>query len=130
MDVTVVVRDETTSGRVFGELALSLEAERTTVRLIIEARVHAEVRSHNTGEVLGEFKGLIEPGPFEQALNGGRRPRLIDGDAQARVALTAFERGQVLLLVDDRQRTDLDEDVVLRSGSTVTFLKLVPLVGG
>lgn len=43
MDVTVVVRDETTSGRVFGELALSLEAGRTTVRLIIEARVHAEV---------------------------------------------------------------------------------------
>jgi hypothetical protein len=35
-----------------------------------------------------------------------------------------------VLLVDDRQVESLDETVVLRAGGEVTFLKLVPLVGG
>jgi hypothetical protein len=59
-----------------------------------------------------------------------RRPRLIDAERQTAVALSAFERGQILLLVDDRQVDELDVRVTLREGSVVTFLKLVPLVGG
>jgi hypothetical protein len=59
-----------------------------------------------------------------------RRPRLVDADKQTEIALAGFERGQILMLVDDRQVDDLDHVVTLREGSTVTFLKLVPLVGG
>jgi hypothetical protein len=35
-----------------------------------------------------------------------------------------------LLLVDDRQLTELDQEALLRPGSEVTFLRLLPLVGG
>jgi hypothetical protein len=45
-------------------------------------------------------------------------------------ALEAFERGQVLVLVDDRQFERLDEEIVLAPDTTVTFLRLVPLAGG
>jgi hypothetical protein len=34
------------------------------------------------------------------------------------------------LLVDDRQVEELEEVIEIRPDTTVTFLKLVPLVGG
>jgi hypothetical protein len=34
------------------------------------------------------------------------------------------------LLVDDRQVDELEEEIEIRPDTTVTFLKLVPLVGG
>jgi hypothetical protein len=58
---------------------------------------------------------------------------LADGaDARAEVgrALLAFERGRFALLCGGRQVTCLDDEVILRLGEPVLFLKLVPLVGG
>jgi hypothetical protein len=46
------------------------------------------------------------------------------------VTLGAFGRNAFVVLVDDRQVAELDEEVHLRAGTRVTFLKLVPLVGG
>ena len=34
------------------------------------------------------------------------------------------------MLVDDRQVDELDEEIEIRPDTTVTFLKLVPLLGG
>ena len=131
MAVEVVIKDETTSGDVLGELALQLQAEQTSVREIIETRVRAEVRAYNASKVLGTFKGLVQPTDAERQLNGRRqRPRRVDADAQVAAALTAFERGHVLVLVDDLQRDELESELTLHAGSTVTFLKLAPLVGG
>lgn len=42
----------------------------------------------------------------------------------------AFETGQLLILVGDAQVEDLDAPLLMREGDEVTFLKLVPLVGG
>ncbi len=60
----------------------------------------------------------------------GRERGARDADAQTEVALRAFVRGSVLLLIDDKQVDHLDAEVVLTPGSTVSFLQLVPLVGG
>lgn len=129
--VTVEVRDETTAGDVLGGLELQLQEERTNAREIIRARVHQEVRAHNATQASrASFRGLIRPSDEERALNPPRRPRLIDADRQTEVAWDAFERGQMLLLVDDRQVTEMDEEVVLRPDSSAVFLKLVPLAGG
>jgi len=35
-----------------------------------------------------------------------------------------------MVLVDDRQAESLDEDIVVKPETRVSFLKLVPLVGG
>lgn len=130
MTVEVMVRDETTTGVVLQELALQLEAEQMTVRELIVSRLASEVRAYNAGQMLGGFHGLVQPTEAELALNGPREPHAVDEEAQAKVAVEAFERGRFLLLVDDRQVTELDELVVLRTGSSVSFLKLTPLVGG
>jgi hypothetical protein len=131
---TLTVRDETTTGKELASLDLQLEAEHVTVAELIRARVHQEVRTRNASSAVApHFNGLVQPERTELELNGerrGRRPRPVDADRQTEVALNAFERGQILLLVDDRQVEELDHEVTLRPGSTVTFLKLVPLVGG
>lgn len=47
-----------------------------------------------------------------------------------RAALEAFERNGFILLVEDRQVETLEEEIRVRPDTQVTFLKLVPLVGG
>ncbi|MBB5111967.1 hypothetical protein AB0K27_06680 [Micromonospora echinospora] len=53
-----------------------------------------------------------------------------DPEERTRMTLDAFGRNGFVVLVDDRQVTELDEKVRLHAGARVTFLKLVPLVGG
>ncbi|MDQ0844611.1 hypothetical protein [Streptomyces sp. V1I6] len=45
-------------------------------------------------------------------------------------ALAAFGSNGFLVLVGERQLTDLDERVDITASTEVTFLRLVPLVGG
>jgi hypothetical protein len=129
---TLTIRDETTfSGDDDHVFELEVSSEHLTVREIIEARVEAEVARHNAraGE---RFLGLVRPEPTERFLDGLRksRSRAIDADEQRRVAIEAFGRNGFLLLVDDRQVMDLDQVIEVRPTTQVTFLKLVPLVGG
>ena len=127
--VTVEVRDQTTRGEVLAALEVQLASERVTVRELIRARVHEEVRSFNAGAAT---RGLGELSAAERALNnvGAQRRQPVDAERQTEVALEGFRRGQVLLLVDDRQVHDVDEQLVLSAASSVTFLRLVPLAGG
>src|SRR4051794_32309080 len=111
--VTVIVRDETTAGETLRELELQLLDERTTVRELIRARVHQEVRRHNAEKAINPFRGLVQPSDRERALNRPPKHRRVDPEKQAEVAVDAFARGSVLLLVDDRQVTELDDEVSL-----------------
>ena len=127
----VRVSDDLTSGETVHELLLRLEAERLTVRELIRSRVWQEVHEYNA-DADGLFRGLVRPSDAEQELNGYRlrRGRHVDFDRQLEAALQAFERGQVLLLIDERQVEGLDDEVVLSPRSEVSFLRLVPLAGG
>ncbi|HEX8231187.1 MAG TPA: hypothetical protein VF826_18050 [Chloroflexia bacterium] len=51
-------------------------------------------------------------------------------DVAVAAALQAFEDRLYYVFVDDAQGEWLDQPVRLRPGSSVTFLRLVPLVGG
>ncbi|MGE0279406.1 MAG: hypothetical protein AB7P20_02165 [Rhizobiaceae bacterium] len=46
------------------------------------------------------------------------------------LALSAFERNAYVLFVGRKQLTDLDDVVVIEPRTEVTFIKLMPLVGG
>ena len=131
MTTAIRVVDETTSGEATGGLTLEFLDERITVRELIRARVYQEVSEHNTRRPL-IFRGLVQPKEAERVLNGYRlrEPRAIDWEEQFELALDAFRRNGFLILVDDRQVDDLDDEILLRHDSAVTFLKLVPLVGG
>ena len=68
----------------------------------------------------------------EQVLNGYKlkKPRFINWEEQADKAISAFLSNGFFVMVDDKQRTDLDESITITPETTVSFIKLVPLVGG
>jgi hypothetical protein len=131
MPTAVTIRDETSLGETTNELTLEFLDERVTVRELIRSRVYQEVTEFNARQV-GLFKGLIQPKDAERAPGGFRlsKPRRLDWQEQYRKALDAFGRNGFLILLDDRQLDDLDEVIELRHDATVSFLRLVPLIGG
>lgn len=128
---TVTFVDETTSGGRSAGWGIEVAEERLSVGELIRRRVFQEVAEYNarTPEV---FQGLVQPEDAERVLNGYamRTRRRIDPEAQTELALAAFAGNGFLVLVGDRQVTDLEEEVELPLGTEVVFLKLVPLVGG
>ncbi|MEV4459405.1 hypothetical protein [Microbispora sp. NPDC049633] len=129
--VRVSFVDETTSGERREAWHLEIFEERITLREIIRRRIFQEVAEHNATrpEV---FRGLVQPGDTERTLNGHRvhAHRRVDAEEQFAKAVEAFGRNGFLVLVDDRQVEDLDAEIALRIDTEITFLKLVPLVGG
>jgi hypothetical protein len=124
--------DETTSGdRRDAGWGLEIAEERLALRELIRRRVFQEVAEYNA-RTPRVFQGLVQPEDTERVLNGYalRTPRRIDPEAQTELALKAFAGNGFLVLVGDRQITDLDEEIELTLGTEVTFLKLVALVGG
>ncbi|MCB9867389.1 MAG: hypothetical protein H6816_12250 [Phycisphaerales bacterium] len=132
MPVTIAVRDESTSGEAYAAGHLAFEREMVTVRELIRSRVFQDVKDHNVKRNQTRFSGLVQPTEAEQELNGYRlkHPRQVDWQKQYEVALESFAHNGFLVLVNDRQVDRLDEVVELTRDTTVTFLRLVPLVGG
>ena len=132
--MTLTVRDETVGGSVTNELTLDVLTEEITVRELIRSRVYQEVQDYNLRQRQGDttFRGLVTPLDAERALNGVRlrRARDIDWKQQFDKACDAFTRNGFFILIDDRQAESLDETITLRHETKVSFVKLVPLVGG
>lgn len=134
MTYTVQVLDETTARPVpMPALTLDFEEETVTVRELIRRRVYEECTEYNASQRTA-FQGLVTPEAAEVALNGvqvGRGQRL-DWEKQYARAAEAFARNGLIVLIGDEQAEDLEQTVTLKLGQPleVTFLKLIPLVGG
>ncbi len=101
------------------------------LRDLICHRVREEVARYNARPV-ARFNGLVQPTDAERTLNGYvlRVPRTLDWRAQADAALSAFGRNGFFVFAGDRQVEDLDEELALAEAAVVSFVRLVPLVGG
>jgi hypothetical protein len=135
MAVTVMIKDESGSGRVAGTLTLDGVDERITLRDLVRTRVREEVARYNSqrGEGRGDiFAGLVMPEGAEPTRGGFRMParRVIDWEQQADRAVRAFTKNGFFVLVGDRQVADLDEELHLTAHSDIRFIRLVQLVGG
>jgi hypothetical protein len=108
MTATLTVRDENLNGDSLREWALEVLSERMSVRELIRSRVYQEVQDYNLQQGQ-DFHGLVQPEEAEKTLNGWKlkKPRLIDWQAEA-----------------------LDAEFTIGQETTVTFLRLTPLVGG
>jgi hypothetical protein len=131
MPATLTIHDETTSGRKTNTFTLDCLTEYLTVRELIRARIYQEVQDYNLKEP-EYFRGLVEPTNAEKVLNGYRlrAKRKIDWQEQYQKALEAFERNGFFILVGNRQAESLDQQFEVRVDTEVSFVKLVPLVGG
>ena len=127
---TVTITDESTLGEK-RSWDLDILEETITLAELIRRRIYQEVTEYNAKQV-GYYYGLVQPTEAERALNGYqmKKPRQLDWEAQYTAAEQAFLRRGFIVLVNDQQVTDLATTVTLSPGSEVTFLKLVPLVGG
>jgi len=132
MPTTLIIRDEEMTGKTVNEFSLEFLTEHITVRELIRSRVFQEVKDHNAKQNQTEFRGLVQPTDAERTLNGYRfkTPRRIDWQRQFEKAIEAFEKNQILILVNDRQVESLDEEIEVETDTTVSFLRLTLLVGG
>lgn len=134
MTYTVQVLDETTTKPTPTlERTLDFADETVTVRELIRRRVYEECSEYNASN-RENFHGLVIPEGMERELNSPqyRRSRVVDWEKQYAKATDAFSRNGFIVLLGDQQAEDLDQLVTLRLGEPldVTFIKLVPLVGG
>ena len=129
--VSIIIRDETPSGKEIGSFVLEDAPSTITLRDLIRLRVREEVVRFNASPQ-ERFNGLVRPLEAEELLNGyqvkpGKR---IDWEKQAEAAVEAFGHNGFFVLVGDRQVEDLDQLLDLSEASDVSFVKLVPLAGG
>lgn len=131
MVTSLLIKDETATGKVVNQSTLFLSSDVVTVRDIIEARVLAEVGRYNS-KASEYFSGVGQPVEAEHTLNGYRVPKnhLIDPEKQVYIALDAFQKNAYFILIDDQQVESLTQEVVIRPDSSMSFVQLVPLVGG
>ncbi|WP_210487082.1 hypothetical protein [Rufibacter aurantiacus] len=131
MAYTLTIKDETFPGKVLHQMELALQNELVTVKDIIEARVTKEVEEYNQ-KLPQYFSGLVQPTDTELTINGYKlkERKKIDPEKQVFVALNAFQNNGYFVLVDNKQAESLEEEVLLTGNTTVSFLKLTPLVGG
>ena len=129
----LLIRDETTAslGKAEHTFTVHVSGETISVRELIRQRVYQEVEQFNKRQP-AVFRMLVQPNDTERTLNGFRfhKPRLVDPETQFEKALEAFVGNGFIVLVDDRQVESLETEIALYPETSVTFLKLVPLVGG
>jgi len=131
MTTTLTIHDETASGQKTNTFTIDCLTERLTVRDLIKARIYQEVQDYNLKEP-EYFRGLVEPTQAERVLNGYKLKarRKIDWQEQYQRALEAFDRNGFFVLVGDQQAESLDQEFEVKIETEVSFVKLVPLVGG
>jgi hypothetical protein len=118
MPTTVTIRDETASGEETNRLTLDMLSARVTLRELIRSRVYQEVQDWNRS-ARGKQSMLVRPAK-----------ETVDWEKAFARAVDAFESNGYFVLVDDRQVGSLDDEVELTADTKISFVRLVPLVGG
>jgi hypothetical protein len=111
--------------------ALQVASRAVTAESLIRQRVDMELARRAAAPA--PVARARDAHPDEVALHPDRTTRgstLPDPETAHRAALSAFAAGRIILLVDDRQVEGLETRIGLTETTEVTFLQLVPLVGG
>lgn len=137
--VRVKVRSRVPGGERLPDVLVELAQEHTTVRELIRAAVAEQVRSwqddSNRCRAMLDRQYLTDADIHAQAATGmvrmpDRSSTAPEVEAEVSRAWRAFERGTFALFVGGRQVDRLDEDITLRLGEPVVFVRLTALVGG
>ncbi|MBU2939721.1 hypothetical protein KO494_09245 [Lacinutrix sp. C3R15] len=125
---TITIQDESAAGDILNEITLKFNEEYITVSEVIKARIELEISRYNNN-VESYKKGLVIPDQLESRLNN-KKSKSIDVEKQLYIALDAFKTNGFILLVDDQQVENINQKVLVDKSTTVSFIKLTPLVGG
>lgn len=120
-DDTLVIRDEDSAGNLLNQIEISLSSPVLTLRDVIAERVLQEIETVRKRKNTDLPYGLVsQQAPANE----------VDYEQELMRALAAFGENRYFVLLDDRQVEDLDEPVSLRDAAIVTFVRLIPIVGG
>ena len=129
----LLIRDETTAslGKPEHTFTVHVSGETISLRELIRLRVTQEVEDFNSRQP-AVFRMLVQANDAEKTLNGFKfhKPRPVNPETQYEKAIEAFEGNGFIVLVDDYQIESLETEIVFQPETSITFLKLVPLVGG
>ncbi len=128
MSLTLTVCEKTPGAVPPQEYPVEFTEERLTVRELLRNIIFQQVYNRNT-EMRETARVKTDA---ESLLNQKKKScgQTIDWVQNFEHAIEAFEKNQVILLLDGAQVETLDETVNLTSNTKLTFLKLIPLVGG
>jgi hypothetical protein len=129
--MNILIKDEQLNGTIINQFEIEIEKLSITTKELIEKRVKHEIEIYNSKKP-DYFNGLVKPSDAERSLNGFKlKPKqIIDVEKQIYVALDAFQKNGFFILVDNQQLEELNQIVNLNNQSTISFVKLTPLVGG
>jgi hypothetical protein len=127
----VMVHDETMSGNKTKVLSLEFSTNLTTIEEIIKKRIYQEVTEYNALSS-NEFNGLVQPTKAEKLLNGVKQKekKIIDWEKQYKIAVEAFNNNGFIIIINNKQAESLGQIIELKLETEISFLKIVPLVGG
>lgn len=130
---TLTISEKTTGGGTDTHAQVHMP-ERITARKLICLYIDHQIEQYENEPIdSGVVRSYFMPAKAEQELNGAKpvkRQSNLDAEKLREHALNAFSNNQVILLVDEQQVDNLDQELLVRVDSTVTFLRLMPLVGG
>lgn len=128
--MNILISDEQLNGTITNQFEIEIENKISTKELI-EKRVTHEVETYNKN-LPDYYKGLVEPTEAERTLNGFKlkQKKIIDVEKQIYLALAAFQKNGFFILVDNEQLEELEQIVELKINSKISFIKLIPLIGG
>ena len=120
------------------QVALMAEFQRQEIDVaeIIKRRVQKECQKYNDNLSANLSNSHYFEHPIEQSLNAKKTTfypyKPLDWQTQYDIAITAFKKGHLIVLVADKQVDKLSTTVSLLKSEIldITFIKLVPLVGG
>jgi hypothetical protein len=128
---TLTISEQATGGGKPNQFSDISIPERITVRQLICLYIDHQIEQHRDKSKDSQRHSFFIPLEQEQSLSGTQ-----PGDGKLNPeklysrALDAFSNNQFVLLVDDHQVEELEQDVFVTAKSNVTFLKLMPLIGG
>ncbi|MCK5889317.1 MAG: hypothetical protein KAG19_05185 [Methylococcales bacterium] len=125
------IKDETAMGQIMYEFDLPLNRPQVSVKDIISERVKLEIENYSN-EKPSQGHSLFKVSEMEKTLNQHepKTPLILDIKKQVAIALRAFEGNEYFIIIGKAQVESLEQRVDIKENLSVSFMKLVPIVGG
>lgn len=125
------INDEDVRGECYHGFRLPNNADKLTVRELIELRIETEVKGFNMRRPLC-FYALVQPEGAEITAKGYRLKTHhdIDWHAQYEVAIAAFEKKCFLVSVAGKDLQSLDDEIETPDFVEINFVKFSEIIGG
>ena len=126
MKATILIIDTNKRGDIQYQNVYIFDYALLTAEELIKDRVCQEIEVYNQLKP-DHFTGLVQP--FIPKKNQTKKlPKRLDYERFYTVALSAFQRNALTILVDDFPVTSLETEIPLLQVKEISFLKYVPLV--